>query len=263
MRLFRRLLIAAAALLVVAAAIGSQLIGTDAYAADHQPGRLETAVARRLVLLSIPRARRTAANPYASDDAGVRAGADHFASHCAVCHGDDGRGHSAIGGAMYPPVPDLASAEMQQFSDGALFSIIRNGVRWTGMPAFRSTHSDEETWQLVSFIRRMPSMPPAAAPAHHTTQPPHASAGHGARAIANIVMDGTRFQPDEVTVAAGEVVSWINKDPFPHNVASTAGRFHSGDMAPDASWQFRPGRKGTFRYVCTLHPGMTAVLHVR
>jgi plastocyanin len=64
-------------------------------------------------------------------------------------------------------------------------------------------------------------------------------------------------------VRAGETVTWINKDPFPHNVASDAGGFHSGQMAPDASWQFRPSKPGTYRYVCTLHPTMAAVLHVK
>jgi cytochrome c len=84
--------------------------------------------------------------------------ADHFAEHCSVCHGADGRGRSTIGGKMYPPVPDLGSEAVQQYSDGALFAIIRNGVRWTGMPAFRSSDSDEEIWKLVSFIRRVPTL---------------------------------------------------------------------------------------------------------
>jgi plastocyanin len=37
----------------------------------------------------------------------------------------------------------------------------------------------------------------------------------------------------------------------------------SGDLQPDARWSFRTTTRGTFPYVCTLHPGMTGVLHVR
>jgi mono/diheme cytochrome c family protein len=141
-------------------------------AADHRPGRLEEAVAGRLVKLSIPAARRAETNPYAADKGAWRAAADHFDDHCAVCHGDDGRGQTEIGPKMYPPVPDLASEPVQQLSDGALFSIIQNGVRWTGMPAFRAEHSAEETWKLVSFIRQVPSMP-AGDPDHHKAPDHH------------------------------------------------------------------------------------------
>jgi len=61
---------------------------------------------------------------------------------------------------MYPKVPDLADARIQAMSDGALFHIIQNGVRWTGMPAWKREHSPEETWRLVSLIRKVPSLTP-------------------------------------------------------------------------------------------------------
>ena len=65
------------------------------------------------------------------------------------------------------------------------------------------------------------------------------------------------------TVKAGESIVWINKDPFPHNVSSKAGDFRSGNLAPDGKWRFLPRNRGTFEYVCTLHPGMKARLHVK
>ena len=94
-----------------------------------QPDGSETAVARRLVWLSIPAAARARPNPQADTPDPWRAGADHFAEHCAVCHGPAGRGDSGARLQMYPPVPDLASPAIQEFSDGALFAIIQNGVR--------------------------------------------------------------------------------------------------------------------------------------
>jgi plastocyanin len=78
-----------------------------------------------------------------------------------------------------------------------------------------------------------------------------------------IAIDGTSFHPRELTVAVNDAVEWVNKDPFPHNVTSKAGGFQSGNLLPDGKWQFRPASRGTFEYVCTLHPGMRAVLHVK
>jgi len=77
-------------------------------------------------------------------------------------------------------------------------------------------------------------------------------------------VDVTRagFTPTKVTVDFGDTVTWTNKDPYPHNVTSTAGEFKSGDIAPDAKWQFQATRAGRFPYTCTLHPGMNGMLIV-
>ncbi len=243
----------------VAAGLGLALlalaIGRDEFAADRAPGALETSVAQRMIRLSIPSDRRSAANPIAGKEA-WRDGQDHFSEHCALCHGDNGRGASAIGPHMYPPVPDLASPAIQRFSDGELFSIIQHGVAWTGMPAFGSTHSDEETWQLVAFVRRVPTLTAADLASHDQAAQPD---GHGQ----TVAIDGTQFRPAEITVSVGDTVRWVNHDPFPHNVTSRDGGFHSGDLQPEQSWQFTPATRGTFRYLCTLHPTMAAVVRVQ
>jgi mono/diheme cytochrome c family protein len=144
--------------LIALVAIGWFIARARPFAADRPPGRVEAFVASRLVRLSIPASQRAAANPFAGDAAVWRDAVDHFGEHCVACHGTDGRGQSAFGRMMYPPVPDLTSAAIQQFSDGELFAVISHGVRWTGMPAFRSTDTDEEIWKLVSLIRRLPSL---------------------------------------------------------------------------------------------------------
>jgi plastocyanin len=194
--------------LVVLGAVGLAYViaARRPFAADRAPGRVETAIARRLVSLSIP--------------------------------------------------PDLASPAIPQFSDGALSSIIHNGVRWTGMPAFRATDDPAEMWKLVSFVRHVPTLN-AADLAHHDGE-----AGGGVAAT-TVSMDGTTFQPAEVTVRAGDVVEWINRDPFPHNVSADAAAIHSGDLDADGKWRYRAVTPGTFHYVCTLHPGMAGVLHVQ
>src|SRR3954447_4892509 len=161
MRRFPIVLFALVGVIVLAAGVVYALVGKDGLAADRAPGAVETAIARRLVLLSIPAAARGLINPNASNADAWRAASDHFAAHCAGCHGPDGRGHSEFAAHMYPPVPDLSDPAIQAFSDGALFSIIQHGVRWTGMPAFQADHPPEDTGKLVSFVRQVPRMPPA------------------------------------------------------------------------------------------------------
>jgi plastocyanin len=78
-----------------------------------------------------------------------------------------------------------------------------------------------------------------------------------------IAIDGARFDPVNLSVPVGGTVKWINKDPYPHNVTSKIGGFQSGNLDPNREWRFRASKRGTFEYVCTLHPGMKAVLHVK
>jgi mono/diheme cytochrome c family protein len=108
-------------------------------------------------------AEATAArNPRAVGRRGAGQGACHFADHCASCHGNDGRGQTTLGRNMYPKAPDMTLPETQRLSDGELFAIIENGVRLTGMPAWGSPgpEDDNETWELVHFIRHLPKITP-------------------------------------------------------------------------------------------------------
>jgi len=92
----------------------------------------------------------------------------HFADHCAICHGNDGSGDTPMGSGLYPKPPDLRAPATQELSDGELFWIIENGVRFTGMPAFSSNlehdHSGgnhgggQDSWKLVHFIRHLPHL---------------------------------------------------------------------------------------------------------
>jgi mono/diheme cytochrome c family protein len=172
MRMLRNTLIALVIIVLAAGGVAYAVVRRG-LAADRPPSRLEAAIARRLVLLAMPTATRAMENPHAGDPDSWRHAADHFADHCAVCHGADGRGKSELGPRMYPPVPDLSSADVQRMSDGALFAIIQNGVRWTGMPAFGAEHDADETWRLVSFIRHVPHVAPGHAdhPHEHAKSP--------------------------------------------------------------------------------------------
>ena len=85
---------------------------------------------------------------------------EHYADHCAVCHANNGSGDTPIGRGLYPRAPDMRTAPTQELSDGELFSIIENGIRLTGMPAWGAGTPEGEhaSWALVHFIRRLPKL---------------------------------------------------------------------------------------------------------
>jgi len=126
------------------------------FSAREKPSRLEEFLARHARKIATPAGTKALKNPYPVTPESLRAAQGHWVNHCAPCHGLDGRGNTPLGQNMYPKAPDMRDAATQGLSDGELYYIISNGVRFTGMPAWGSEHSPEETWQLVSFIRRLP-----------------------------------------------------------------------------------------------------------
>ena len=129
-----------------------------------RPGRQRAECTRRTVCvgsvrgarrtyLATPRAVRGRSNPVEANDAVFNEGLEHFADHCATCHGNDGSGDTAIGRNLYPRAPDMRTSRTQDLSDGELFSIIENGVRLTGMPAWGdgTPESEQASWVLVAL----------------------------------------------------------------------------------------------------------------
>lgn len=81
-------------------------------------------------------------------------------------------------------------------------------------------------------------------------------------ATRTVVIDGVHFEPETLTVKAGDTVVWVNKDPFPHTVTSQAGQFDSREIAAGQSWRYTTKKTGMFPYICTLHTTMKATLKV-
>lgn len=153
------LLVAIVILVMVVAFIW---IGSRGISAKAQPGRVETAVARTMRGLAIPRSARDLKNPVAKTPEIIAEGMGHYADHCAACHANDGSGETEIGLGLYPKPPDMRKEDTQSLTDGELFYVIENGVRLTGMPAW-STGTEEgktATWHLVHFIRELPRLTP-------------------------------------------------------------------------------------------------------
>ena len=144
-----------------AAAIYGWTIIAGGFSAMGTPSTIETFVAKRLRRLATPTRARDVKNSMQATPEVLSAAKAHFADHCASCHGNDGRGATLIGRGLYPKPPDMTQADTQNLTDGELYYIIENGIRFTGMPAFgeeEGNEHDEESWALVHFIRHLPSM---------------------------------------------------------------------------------------------------------
>ena len=142
-------------------AAGADSLMHDGLSARAQPSALETALAAVMRKMAMPSAANNAKNPVTNSPEVLNEGRLHFADHCAICHGNDGSGDTAMGHGMYPKPPDLRAAQTQNRSDGEIFWIIENGVRMTGMPAFGGSgeHGNtEDSWKLVHFIRHLPAL---------------------------------------------------------------------------------------------------------
>jgi plastocyanin len=92
-----------------------------------------------------------------------------------------------------------------------------------------------------------------------------AIAGAAARqrpATHTVIIDSVRFDPQVLTVKAGDTIIWLNHDPFPHTVTAEGKQFDSHEIAPGRSWNYTARTAGVFPYVCRLHPTMAATLRV-
>ena len=152
--------VAAFALIGFVAIVTGVLLLRSGIGSRAEPGRFETTIARSLRSTVIPRESRRLKNPVPASAEALEDGLTHFADHCASCHGNDGGGQTAIGRGLYPKAPDMREAATQNLSDGELFYIIENGVKFTGMPGWGDGTPESATasWNLVHFIRRLPHL---------------------------------------------------------------------------------------------------------
>ncbi len=145
--------------LVIGVLTGAYIV-TTGVSARPDPGALEARTARTIRTLAIRPRVRGVTNPVPASDAVIMEGMEHFADHCAVCHGNDGSGNTEMGRGLYPRAPDMRLPATQNLSDAELFYIIENGVRLTGMPGWATGTKAGETssWHLVHFIRHLPKL---------------------------------------------------------------------------------------------------------
>ncbi|HWF13944.1 MAG TPA: c-type cytochrome [Candidatus Acidoferrales bacterium] len=152
------------ALIVLCIALGLLIAGAALalwqfnLSAMTAPDNAEISLAGKLRHFYIRRASRAPiSSPPANQQASIEEGDKLFGTECAACHGLSGNKPTDAGRWMYPRAADLTLADVKQYSDRELFWIIRNGIRFSGMPAFGNVEPDEHIWNLVQYVRTLPA----------------------------------------------------------------------------------------------------------
>ena len=141
-----------------------RFVVTHSFSAREKPTAVEAFLARKSSRPGHAPGVKGMKNPLPATPLAVAEARDHFADHCATCHANDGSGKTMINSGLYPPAPDMRQDDTQQLSDGELFYIIKNGIRFTGMPGWGG--HDEENWKLVLFLRHLPELSPEEVELH-------------------------------------------------------------------------------------------------
>jgi len=143
-------LVGSAVLLVIYVFSGAYDVGAD---------RPHTAAVHALLNVlrerSILRRADAIGVPALDDPARVREGAEHYSAMCVDCHLAPGITVSEIRAGLLPAPPNLSQ---QAIDPRVAFWAIKHGIKASAMPAWGKTHDDEEIWNIVSFVHRLPNM---------------------------------------------------------------------------------------------------------
>jgi mono/diheme cytochrome c family protein len=116
---------------------------------------METSIARQVKRVTV--GGKDVKNPIPYSPEVAKSGQEHFGHHCQICHGYDGQNTGVpFATKMDPPVKELTSNDVQEYTDGQLKWIIENGIAPSGMPAWMGTLDEDEMWQIVHYIRHLP-----------------------------------------------------------------------------------------------------------
>ncbi len=122
----------------------------------NSPGKLETTTmtfAKHHIVVG----NKSEKNPLPDTPATRADGKEAFSHYCVACHGMDGQATGVpFVNHISPPIPSLASPDVQSYTDGQLKWILDYGIQPSGMPGSKGTLSDEELWSIVVFLRHLP-----------------------------------------------------------------------------------------------------------
>jgi len=134
--------------------------GHMAVNADATPGRMENWAASRALDAAIEHQAPQVENPVPKTDANLIEGMKLYAMNCALCHGGLDRKPNVLGGALYPPSPQILVHGLDD-PEWHIFFATKHGIRLTGMAAWGKVMSDDALWKIVGFVKSVNQLPPA------------------------------------------------------------------------------------------------------
>jgi len=147
-------------LVLVLGGLGYAMLGFFPTAANVEPAHLESHMAMSAVDASMERHAPRITNPLMPSDDNLIDGMKLYTMNCALCHGGLDRKPSTLVASFYPPPPNLIS-DPPDDPEWHIFYTIRTGVRYTGMPAWDKTLTEQEMWKVTMFLSHMDKLPPA------------------------------------------------------------------------------------------------------
>jgi mono/diheme cytochrome c family protein len=127
--------------------------------ADTEVGLLERKMAMPSLDAALDRHAPDAQNPIQPTDANLTTGMTIYQTNCASCHGDIHHPHGMLADALYPRAPQFIE-DTPDMPENQNFYIIQHGVRLSGMPAWKKALTEQETWQVTTFLSHMDKLTP-------------------------------------------------------------------------------------------------------
>jgi mono/diheme cytochrome c family protein len=127
--------------------------------ADTAVGLLEKKMAMPSLDAALDRHAPEAQNPIQPTDANLTAGMTIYQTNCASCHGDIHHPRSVLADALYPRAPQFVD-DAPDMPENQNFYIVQHGVRLSGMPAWKQALTEQEMWQVTTFLSHMDKLTP-------------------------------------------------------------------------------------------------------
>ena len=139
--------------------LGVAMLGLAPTTANVEPPHWERHLEMSAVDYSMDRHAPRVSNPLTPTDANLEDGMKLYTMNCALCHGTLDRKPSTLATSFYPPPPNLIS-DPPDDPEWHIYYTIRTGVRYTGMPAWDKTLTDQDMWKITTFLSHMDKLPP-------------------------------------------------------------------------------------------------------
>jgi len=147
-------------LVLILGGLGFAMLGLFPTNANVAPPHLEHRIAMGAVDASMERHAPRVTNPLPPNDQNLEDGMKLYTMNCAVCHGGLDRKAVSLSNSFYPPAPSLIS-DPPDDPEWHVFYTIRTGIRYTGMPSWEKTLSQEQMWKITTFLSHIEKLPPA------------------------------------------------------------------------------------------------------
>jgi mono/diheme cytochrome c family protein len=147
-------------LVLILGGLGLATLGLLPTQANVPPPRWERHLANAAMDASMERHAPRVANPLSPSDQNFEDAMKLYTMNCALCHGGLDRKPASLAKSLYPPAPNFIS-DPPDDPEWHLFYTIRTGVRYTGMPAWDKTLSEQDMWKITSLLSHMEKLPPA------------------------------------------------------------------------------------------------------